>query len=344
MRGFETITIPLLVLSVTAGITTAMDQRGMEHLTRCVKMAEPLVQNPEYIFPLTDLDIRGVCRMWDGFVECVHDYTKTYLTLLQQHEFNRAIQSSIDSIHQLCAGEPDYRRSYIAYAPCLKRVSVEDGFCGGQYRYLADLVQGTTSTDAQLCCAHHKFRDCVLDKTPVECDREGVASGTSIAASLFMRDMLNRALGFLLQKCRNFVPNARDCPKTNLEVTTGTTWKPSDADSSDSGNGYYSYNTNGNNNNNNNNNYDLFNNGLSSSSHNDLRPDSTTSRISSTLPPVSTTRFTWTTKGSGLSTTSSSNIDGNGLEPESQQYRGGASVTLPGITSLVAISLTLVLT
>ncbi|KAK8729724.1 hypothetical protein OTU49_008286, partial [Cherax quadricarinatus] len=111
--------------------------------------------------------------MWDELTYCVKDYTLTYLTHTQQLEFNLAIESSIKSANQLCADDPEYRTSYVINAPCLKRVSINTSLCGGQYNYLADLVQGFQATDAQMCCAHHKFRECVLDQTPRVCDEPG---------------------------------------------------------------------------------------------------------------------------------------------------------------------------
>ncbi|XP_064114393.1 uncharacterized protein LOC135220811 [Macrobrachium nipponense] len=312
-----------LMIALLVRRNEARDERGIEHLARCIKMAEPLVQTPGYIFPLTVAEIRSVCRMWDGFVDCVNEYTATYLSPTQKHEFNQAIRSSIESIQQLCAGDYDYQRSYLAYAPCLKRVSTDSAFCNDQYQYLADLVQGSAATDAQLCCAHHKFRDCVLEKTPMECDKEGVAAGSNMPASRFMRDMLDRALGFLLQKCRDFVPNSHDCPRTNVRPSVTT------ADTSDNNGGddFFSNINDGENNNEDNLGNNIY-----------LRPDSTTSRQSSTTPPDSTTRFTWTTKASGLATPDpTDHLSGNNLEPESQQYRGGASATFGNIISIVLV-------
>ncbi|KAK7077915.1 hypothetical protein SK128_014774 [Halocaridina rubra] len=89
----------------------------------------------------------------------------------------------------------------MAYAPCMKRVSVEGTHCGNQYRYLADLVQGGSTVDGKLCCAHRKFRECVLDTTAVECDTGGVLLGAGNTPSQFMKDMLDQTMAFLLQRC-----------------------------------------------------------------------------------------------------------------------------------------------
>ena len=47
---------------IVSGSTTARKARNVEELTRCVRMAEPLVNNPEYVLPLTKQEIQNVCR------------------------------------------------------------------------------------------------------------------------------------------------------------------------------------------------------------------------------------------------------------------------------------------
>lgn len=301
-------------LLLLPGLVVASDPRGIEELTRCIKMAEPLVKDPENIFPLNNRDIERVCKLWDNFVRCVEDYTLHFLSSTQRQELNAAIESSVKSVNQLCVEDPEYRRSYIENAPCLKRVSMNRTLCGGQYDYLADLVQGLQATDAQMCCAHHKFRECVLDKTPRECDRGNPHQNT---ASNFMRSMLDRALGFLLQKCKNFVPNARDCPRGNFNTPTGP-YLPSDDDN--------------------------YNNNLHNPSSNNggsiLRPDATTLQPTQQPSPTTpTTRFTWTTPANQPTprptSDSSLNLAGNNLfGAESQQYRGSGSGLRPPLASL----------
>ncbi|XP_069156152.1 uncharacterized protein [Procambarus clarkii] len=309
-------------------MSAARDPRGLDQLTRCIKMAEPLVKNPDNIFPLTIRDIERVCKLWDDLTYCVRDYTINYLSPTQREEFNQAIESSIKSANMLCVEDPEYRTSYVENAPCLKRVSVNTSLCGGQYNYLADLVQGFQATDAQMCCAHHKFRECVLDRTPVECDDP---SNLQVSASVFMRSMLDRALGFLLQKCQNFVPNARDCPKGNFGVPTS----PTNLDNSDNNH----HMDNRHNSENSHNSDNSHNNGGWPSSH--LRPDATTPQPTPRPGPTApTTRFTWTTPAN-LQTPRptvkpSLGLAGNTLfGAESQQYRGSGSGVMSGVATLL---------
>ncbi|XP_069955177.1 uncharacterized protein [Cherax quadricarinatus] len=153
------ISLHLLLMMLLLGETSeARDPAGLDQLTRCIKIAEPLVKDSDNIFPLTIRDIERVCKLWDELTYCVKDYTLTYLTHTQQLEFNLAIESSIKSANQLCADDPEYRTSYVINAPCLKRVSINTSLCGGQYNYLADLVQGFQATDAQMCWPN--ARDC----------------------------------------------------------------------------------------------------------------------------------------------------------------------------------------
>nr|XP_027229069.1 uncharacterized protein LOC113820883 [Penaeus vannamei] len=301
----------------TVGLAQGRDRLDVEALKKCVQMAEPLVQNPDYIFPLNIDEIRGVCRMWDSFVLCVKNYTANYLTFQQREEFELAIASSIESIRQLCDGDPEYKRLYLAYAPCMKKVSNDNEYCGGQYRYLADLVQGSQPDDAQLCCAHLKFRECVLDTTPLKCDDVSLSSADKTVTQ-FTREMLDRALGFLLKECKHFVPNNRDCPRSSLGVHHGNAG------------GANAYGNGGNEDN-----YNGYN-------DNQLHPDATTNRPSNTFPftTSSTSRFTWTTKGIPDGVTPTADFSGNFLDgAESQQYRGAGSTFLPCLSIQVALVL-----
>ncbi|XP_066982088.1 uncharacterized protein [Macrobrachium rosenbergii] len=158
-----------------AGLATARDPG--EHLNKCVKMAEPLVRDPRYNFPTDIQDIREVCRMWESFLDCVYAYANTFMASTQKRDFNKTLHSSIEGIQRLCSEDPDYQKLYMAYAPCMKRVSMEPSHCGNQYRHLSDLVQTRSISDDQLCCGHRKFRECVLESTAEECDGGGILLG-----------------------------------------------------------------------------------------------------------------------------------------------------------------------
>ncbi|CAL4096146.1 unnamed protein product [Meganyctiphanes norvegica] len=218
--------LPLLLLICICGsgaaekVSHSRPKRNAEALERCIRMADPLVQNSEYIFPLTTQDIRDVCKMWDGFVTCIRNYTSTYLTSAQQANFEAAIDPSLQSIMLLCREDPNYQKAYLAFAPCMKRIAMDSQYCGNHYHYLADIVKGQGIKDTQMCCANHKFRECFLGKSH-ECDQEvGSVLGQN-TASEFMRSMLDRALSFLLQQCTNYVPNTRDCPLDSSSLVDG---------------------------------------------------------------------------------------------------------------------------
>ncbi|KAK8399324.1 hypothetical protein O3P69_003443 [Scylla paramamosain] len=317
----------MVALAALCGGALSVEGDGTQHLTRCIRMAEPLVKSPDYIFPLTTRDIEAVCKLWENFVYCVKEYAMTHLTAPQQREFYQVIDSSIKSANELCMNDPEYMRAYMGNAPCLRRVSTNSSLCGGQYRYMADVVQGLQATDAQVCCAHLKFRECVLQRTPRECDGTGGAPENG-PPSHFMRTLLDRALGYLLQKCQNFVPNSRDCPPGNFEaLTTTTTIAPDKAThmgldgggafggaggSVDSGAG------------------------SSGDSHNHLGPATPSGVSSPTHSSPHTPRFTWTTPSTSQVTSDPSlSLAGNSLYgAESQQYRGSGKVVVPSMTLL----------
>ncbi|XP_068250961.1 uncharacterized protein [Palaemon carinicauda] len=319
-------------LVLVVGLASARDPG--EHLNKCVKIAEPLVRDPKYNFPIDIQDIREVCRMWETFLECVYAYANTFMASPQKRDFNKTLHSSIEGIQQLCSEDPEYQKLYMAYAPCMKRVSMEPSHCGNQYRHLTDLVQIRSISDGQLCCGHRKFRECVLETTAEECDGGGILLGAGRSPSQFMKKMLDQTMGFMLQKCRDFVPNPRDCPNTTLAGVVS-------AGNSEANQGIAD---------------DLIMN------LNNLSPDSSAASTSpsqkppatpppppSPPPPSSTTypttRFTWTTRrSSGTNSpstprpTSSINLAGNSLlGPASQQFKDSGIKLSP---NLAAVGLT----
>ncbi|KAF2365882.1 hypothetical protein FHG87_003351 [Trinorchestia longiramus] len=213
----------LTTLLLTVTTTCGRKPRNAEELSRCVRMAEPLVYNPDFVFPLTSVEIQGVCRMWGAFVDCIRDYTTHFLTPDQLDAFGAAIEPSMQSIHELCAENQAFRTAYLEYAPCMKKVYISSNHCGDHYKYLADLVQGNAASNELMCCAHHKFRQCVLSTTPRECGRSVQGSTDkrtreqrAISATQFVTSMLDRALGFLLQQCTNYKPTEEQCPGFEL--------------------------------------------------------------------------------------------------------------------------------
>ncbi|XP_018015295.1 uncharacterized protein LOC108672177 [Hyalella azteca] len=222
----------LAVLVIAASLASGRQPRNAQELSRCVKMAEPLVYNPEFVFPLSNVEIQGVCRMWSAFVDCIRDYTTHFLNPDQLEAFGAAIEPSMQSIHELCAENQVYRTAYLEYAPCMKKMYISSDHCGDHYKYLADLVQGNAANQDLMCCAHHKFRQCVLSETPRECGRT-VSTGDAadarsreqraISATQFVTSMLDRALGFLLQQCTSYKPTEEQCPgfevKNSLDAT-----------------------------------------------------------------------------------------------------------------------------
>ena len=52
----------VVIMNVRAGGVRAAEGDGTQHLTRCIRMAEPLFRSPDYIFPITTRDIEVVCK------------------------------------------------------------------------------------------------------------------------------------------------------------------------------------------------------------------------------------------------------------------------------------------
>jgi len=169
------------------------------------------------VFPANIEDINHVCnvlfpRTWSEFVSCIQQYTSVCLTSDQRADFNRAVGDSINSVHKMCTNE-DYRNDYLRHAECIKERSTGEAFCGRHYTRLVEQVKGTrAATQRDMCCTHAGFKACVLHETSsCTCpSQQDCAQGMS--AQGFARAMLDKALGFLLKQCQDYVPSERDCP------------------------------------------------------------------------------------------------------------------------------------
>jgi len=226
----------LLVLLCIAGLVRCQAGRldcRTETLNTCIKLADPLLEDPRYVFPAAPEDVDHVCNVlfpktWSEFVTCIKKYTSDCLTADQRSDFNRAVGDSINSVHKMCTNDA-YKQDYLQHANCIKEKSTTEVYCGSHYSRLVDMVKGVTpSTQRELCCSHRAFKDCVLHETR-SC---GGSGGGAMSAQDFARAMLDKSLGFLLKQCQDYVPSRSDCPgyDTPLEKT------PRQIDSGISGN------------------------------------------------------------------------------------------------------------
>jgi len=205
-------------LLVLGYVTLASSQNRLdcrtETLNTCIKLADPLLEDPRYVFPSNTEDIDHVCNVlfpktWSEFVSCIKRYTNDCLTADQRADFNRAVGDSINSVHKMCTNQ-DYKNDYLHHAECIKEKSTSSAFCGPHYNKLVNQVKGVEpATQRELCCSHGSFKDCVLHETS-SCTSNGQSSGMS--AEGFARAMLDKSLGFLLKQCQDYVPSSNDCP------------------------------------------------------------------------------------------------------------------------------------
>ncbi|XP_057663747.1 uncharacterized protein LOC130898444 [Diorhabda carinulata] len=191
--------LPLLV-------TAKLDCSRTEY-NRCVRIADPLVKEVHLVFPDNLNDIDQVCNTWNRFVDCLKTYTDECFTEQQRKQFNRAVESPIESVHEMCT-QPSYQKEYLRYAPCIKGTIVQRLHCGPQYNLLVDQVeQGDIISKSTLCCSHDRFKQCVYRETRRLCDR-GMADGP---ATRFATQIIDKALRFLQEQCVNYIPNSGDC-------------------------------------------------------------------------------------------------------------------------------------
>ncbi|XP_065350835.1 uncharacterized protein LOC135946515 isoform X2 [Cloeon dipterum] len=199
----------LLLTAMSSGVSAQMcDSREYQ---MCISMADPLIRNPKLVFPDTMTDIDEVCRTWGRFVDCVKNYTERCFSPTRRLQFNQAIQRSVDSVHQMCTQTP-YQTEYLSHASCIKMTLNND--CNVQYRLLADLVANASPMTSRedICCAHHKFRECIIRETKQRCD-----AGRAGPASRFAQHILDKALSFLHEDCGNYIPQSGDCAGNSFQ-------------------------------------------------------------------------------------------------------------------------------
>lgn len=216
----------LLLLSAVAGWAAGqgrLDCRA-DSLNSCIRLADPLLEQPRYVFPANTEDMDHVCnvlfpRTWSEFVSCVRQYTQDCLSSEQTADFNRAVGDSINSVHKMCTNE-DYKSDYLRHASCIRERSTGAEFCGSHYSRLVEQVKGSRqATQRDMCCTHSSFKACVMHETQsCTCPtQQDCAQGMS--AQGFARAMLDKALGFLLKQCQDYTPTDRDCPNFRPPVT-----------------------------------------------------------------------------------------------------------------------------
>jgi len=183
-------------------------------LNTCIKLADPLLEDPRYVFPSNTEDINHVCNVlfpktWSEFVSCIKRYTNDCLTANQRSDFQRAVGDSINSVHKMCTNQ-DYKNDYLLHADCIKEKSTSSAYCGSHYSRLVDQVKGVQpASQREICCSHGSFKECVIHET-ASCAHDSTSNGMS--AQGFARAMLDKSLGFLLKQCQDYVPSTNDCP------------------------------------------------------------------------------------------------------------------------------------
>ncbi|KYB27115.1 hypothetical protein TcasGA2_TC033313 [Tribolium castaneum] len=190
------------ILFILPAMASARIDCSRESYDECIRIADPLVKQPHLIFPDNMNDIDIVCKTWNKFVDCLKYYTDNCFTEQQRRQFNKAVEDSIESVHQMCV-QPSYQKEYLQYAPCIKSTITEPAHCGSHYNLLVDQVaQGEIISKSTLCCSHDRFKQCIMRETRRLCDRN---------APEFATHLIDKALSFLQDQCYNYIPNSGDC-------------------------------------------------------------------------------------------------------------------------------------
>lgn len=179
---------------------------------KCIALADPLLKDPQLIFPDNMKDIDNVCRAWSNFVDCIRRYTDKCFSKERREQFNSAVEVSIESVHQMCSVS-SYQTEYLQHASCIKSTVIDSEHCGNQYAALVNEVSRREVVKPNLCCAHYHFRTCVIMETRKRCDGNQ-PEGT---AAKFSRQILDKALSFLQDQCANYIPNSGNCPLSMMD-------------------------------------------------------------------------------------------------------------------------------
>ncbi|XP_046456766.1 uncharacterized protein LOC124203915 [Daphnia pulex] len=215
----------LLIILVHNSLATVAFQSIVSHgcqrdqLHRCVKTAEPLLRNPDYVVPATLSDVSTHCRIGTEFIDCIRDYAMICLTSdRRQQQLQIALDEAVKN-DEMCSNA-NYQADYLKHAPCIKSMATDEGKCRKQLSYLIDQVSALSISNIQICCAHHAFQECML----AAADRNCRASLDGKAVQ-FTKDMFSKSLAFLLKQCEDYVPNSAQCPIAGL--TAQDVWETS---------------------------------------------------------------------------------------------------------------------
>lgn len=172
-----------------------------DQLHRCVRMAEPLLRNPDYVFPSNVDDVATVCRLWSEFSDCVRGYASNCLQgdRGREAQLQGALDEAGRSVDDMCTDRA-YQADYLRHAPCIKSMATDDTKCRRQLSHLVDQVSALSISNVQICCAHHSFRECMLSATYRYCRTPQDGSAVQ-----FSSDMFSKSLAFLLKQCQDYV-------------------------------------------------------------------------------------------------------------------------------------------
>jgi len=186
-------------------------------LEKCIKMANPLLKEPNHVFPSTSEDVEHVCseifpKTWSEYISCIKSFTSSCLSTSQRSDFNRAVGDSINSVHKMCTNE-DYKSDYLRNAECIKQKAMDEEACKSYYDQLLEHIESGKST-ADLCCAHDSFKKCVIEETkecPCNSDSQDWCSDNTKTATNFAKTIMENAIGFLLKQCNSIVSPVKTC-------------------------------------------------------------------------------------------------------------------------------------
>ncbi|KFM75911.1 hypothetical protein X975_13116, partial [Stegodyphus mimosarum] len=161
-------------------------------LNNCTGMMQPVLNEVRYMFPTTQLEIEGMCKVWSHIMDCIRKYVIDCSSEEQRTKFNEAVSNSIDSVHAICSSE-HYRRDYLEYAACYRKVSMDS--CGQHFKKMVDSAYNPHSSELQICCAYRQYEKCVSEPIQTLCGPQALHILDDSMSSLKSRcDAITQAL------------------------------------------------------------------------------------------------------------------------------------------------------
>ncbi|XP_013780494.1 uncharacterized protein LOC106464877 [Limulus polyphemus] len=165
-------------------------------------------------FPQTEEDLNRECSQIQEAGNCLSNYTKTCMTLVQREIFGFFGEGPENLINEYCKSGTSVREQYLKNAACLNGAFDENQNCFQDLQAALEVVAGTQFGNriTIACCTYRRFEGCFRDNLESKCGKEAVD---------FIQELLRMAVSRLPDIiCTGFDPKSNEC--TSVLPASGT--------------------------------------------------------------------------------------------------------------------------